>query len=80
MVLREALLMVPAGIALGAPAALGAARLARSPLFGIRPDNPAVLLLSLAVLVLAGLGAGLAPPTAPPPSTRSRPCAQNDDS
>ncbi len=58
LVLQETLLLVLSGIVLGVPAALAAARLVSSRLFGLTPADPltitAATLLLLAVAVLAG--------------------------
>ncbi len=61
MVLREALLMVAAGVLIGGPASLAAARMARTLLFGVRPQDPAVICFSIASLLAAGLCAGILP-------------------
>ena len=45
MILRQAMQMVLAGLMLGIPAAVGAARLLRSQLYGLGPDDPATMLL-----------------------------------
>jgi predicted permease len=58
MVLRETLLLASCGIAIGVPTALWLTRLTRSFLFGLQPDDPAVLvgaaLSLLAVCAFAG--------------------------
>ena len=61
MVLREVLLMVIAGVLLGAPASLAATRVGRSMLFGVRPGDPAVSALSIAILLAVGVSAGIVP-------------------
>ena len=61
MVLREALWMVVAGVLVGVPAALAASRLARGILYGIRPGDPAAVLIGVAALLAVGLCAGLIP-------------------
>ncbi|HZS07511.1 MAG TPA: ABC transporter permease [Blastocatellia bacterium] len=53
MVLRESLLLVPAGIAVGVPAALGVTRPVAGLLFGVRATDPATI--SLAVLVMLAI-------------------------
>jgi len=56
--LREALLLVGAGVVLGLPVIVGVTRLAASLLFGLTPTDPISLifavLLMLAVAMLAG--------------------------
>jgi len=58
LVLRETLLLVLVGIAIGLPAALAATRLTRSILFGLTPTDPATfaaaILLLMTVEILAG--------------------------
>jgi len=58
MVLRESLLLVIAGIAIGVPATLAAARLVSSLLFGVKAADPLTIaggaLLMIAVAALAG--------------------------
>jgi putative ABC transport system permease protein len=58
LVLREALLLVSAGVVLGMPVIFGVTRLAASLLFGLTPTDPISLifavLLMLAVAMLAG--------------------------
>ena len=50
LVLREALLMVLAGLVLGIPAALATARLMRSQLYGLGPYDPTTLLFAVGVM------------------------------
>jgi predicted permease len=58
MVMKESILLVAAGIAIGLGAALGAMRLISSLLFGLAPNDPATIvaavLLMVAVAALAG--------------------------
>jgi ABC-type antimicrobial peptide transport system permease subunit len=61
MVAREALLMVGAGVLIGGPASLAAARMTRSLLFGVRPEDPAVICFSVASLLAVGVCAGILP-------------------
>jgi len=53
LVMREVLVVVGAGVAVGAPAALGLSRLVESQLYGIQPGDPASM--ALATLLLAGV-------------------------
>src|SRR3982750_2794030 len=55
MVVREILTLVAAGIAIGVPLALGAARAVSGLLFGLAPTDPTTLVGI--VLVLAAIGA-----------------------
>ena len=64
MVLRESLLLLAIGVALGVPAALGATRLVQAQLFGLKASDPvtivaAVLMIS-AVVVLCRVRPGAA--------------------
>jgi predicted permease len=58
LVVRETLLLVSIGIAIGLPVALAATRLARGLLFGLTPNDPLTITLAtlvmLAIAVLAG--------------------------
>jgi predicted permease len=60
-VLGKALRLAAAGIALGIPAALAAARLVESFLFGLKPHDPATLAFGAASMVLAAAVAGYLP-------------------
>jgi predicted permease len=51
MVLREALLLLAAGVALGLPLSLLAARLVRQQLFGLKADDPVTYAVALAAIV-----------------------------
>jgi ABC-type antimicrobial peptide transport system permease subunit len=53
LILREALLLVSVGVALGVPVALGATRLLASLLFALKPTDP--VSLSLAALLMLGV-------------------------
>jgi ABC-type antimicrobial peptide transport system permease subunit len=64
-VLREALLMVLAGLALGLPTALATARLLRSQLHGLGPYDPVTMLFA------AGVMTGVAVLACYPPVTRA---------
>jgi ABC-type antimicrobial peptide transport system permease subunit len=58
MVLREAVLMLAAGAAVGSALALTLTRLAATLLFGVTPRDPEVFLIAAAVLCAAALVAG----------------------
>lgn len=62
MVLRQALVLLAAGLALGLAASLATDRLLRSMLFGVSSANPAVLGLSGLLVALTGLLAAYLPP------------------
>lgn len=55
------LALVAAGVAIGLPAAFGAARLVRSQLFGLGAADPASFTIAAAVLALVAVTAGLFP-------------------
>jgi predicted permease len=50
LVLREALLMVLAGLVLGIPAAMATAHLMRSQLYGLGPNDPMTMLFAVSVM------------------------------
>src|SRR6185436_8807245 len=52
MVMRQAAVLVVAGVAIGIPAALGTTRLIESLLFGLEPTDPATIALVAVVLVV----------------------------
>jgi predicted permease len=61
MVLRETLVLVVAGLALGIPAALLSARLIVTQLFGMSPTDPLTLIAAAIVLTVVALLAGYIP-------------------
>lgn len=61
MVLRGALALVAAGLAIGLPAALAAARYVGSVLFGITPADPPAFAGTAAVLLAIGIAAAFLP-------------------
>jgi predicted permease len=61
MVMRETILLVLAGIVLGVPVALGAARLISAQLFGLSPADPFSLIVSALVLISVASIAGFVP-------------------
>jgi len=61
MVLRETLLLVVVGLALGIPVAILAARLISSQLFGLKPTDPLTLIGAAMVLTIVALLAGYVP-------------------
>jgi predicted permease len=63
LVLREALLMVLAGLVLGIPAALATAHLMRSQLYGLGPYDPMALLFAVSVMTGVAVLACYAPAT-----------------
>ncbi len=61
MVLRETLVLVVAGLAVGVPAALLSARLIETQLFGLSPTDPLTLIAAAVVLTVVALLAGYIP-------------------
>ncbi len=61
MVMREILLLVALGIAIGVPAALAGNRLISNMLFGLRPADPVSLLAAVGVLLVVAAIAGYLP-------------------
>jgi predicted permease len=61
MVLRDALVMVAAGLVLGLPASYLAAKQVAALLFGVKPLDPATFAITAAVLGAIGVGAALLP-------------------
>ncbi|HYU98010.1 MAG TPA: ABC transporter permease [Pyrinomonadaceae bacterium] len=61
MVLKESLLLVAIGLAVGIPAAWGAAHLIASQLFGVNPADPITLLTAVVSLTLVAASAGYLP-------------------
>jgi ABC-type antimicrobial peptide transport system permease subunit len=61
LVMREVLVLVAAGIAVGAPAAIALASLVRTQLYGVEPSDPLSLLLGTLLLAGVSLLAGYIP-------------------
>ena len=61
LVLREALLMVLAGLVLGIPAALATARLMRSQLYGLGPYDPMTMLFAVGMMTCVSVLACYSP-------------------
>jgi ABC-type antimicrobial peptide transport system permease subunit len=61
MVMRETIMLVLAGIGIGVPVAVGAARLISSQLFGLSAADPFTLLVSASVLISVASLAGFLP-------------------
>ncbi|HZQ54011.1 MAG TPA: FtsX-like permease family protein [Bryobacteraceae bacterium] len=61
LVLRDALAMIVAGIAIGLPVAWALGRLVESQLYNVKPFDPAVIAIAILVLCAAGLGSALIP-------------------
>jgi predicted permease len=61
LILRDVLLLAAAGLAIGVPAALAAAKLIESFLFAMKPNDPEALIGASAILVSAAILAGYLP-------------------
>jgi predicted permease len=61
IVMREALFLISAGVAIGMPLALALSSLVRSQLYGLQPHDPLTLIVSASVLTLAACLAGFIP-------------------
>ena len=61
LVMREVLLLLAIGLAVGVPAALALGRYVASQLYGIQPRDPAMALTTVVVLSLVSAAAGLIP-------------------
>jgi ABC-type antimicrobial peptide transport system permease subunit len=61
MILRQASLMVLAGLVVGIPAAIGVARLLRSQLYGLVPYDPMTILFAVSLMNAVGLLASYLP-------------------
>jgi ABC-type antimicrobial peptide transport system permease subunit len=61
MILRDVCLMAGAGIAIGVPRVLAASRYVKTFLHGVAPNDAATIVVSVALLLTAGLLASYAP-------------------
>jgi ABC-type antimicrobial peptide transport system permease subunit len=61
LVLRESMLLVLAGIAIGIAASLAAGRLVASQLFGLEPTDPITMLSAMLVMLMVSAAAGYLP-------------------
>jgi predicted permease len=61
LVLRESMLLVIAGIAIGIAGALGAGRFVASQLFGLEPTDPTTLMAAIVVMLAVSAAAGYLP-------------------
>jgi predicted permease len=61
MIVREALIVVVPGVLIGTPCALGAARLVRSQLYGLAPNDPSTIIRAAVVFIVTGFVAALVP-------------------
>jgi predicted permease len=61
LVMREVLVLLAIGLAIGIPAAIGAGRFVSSQLYGIQPNDPFIAISSVALLALVSAIAGVIP-------------------
>jgi len=61
LVLRDALVMITAGIGIGLPFVWGLGQLVESQLYDVKPTDPAAIIVAVLVLCSAALGATLIP-------------------
>jgi predicted permease len=61
MVMREVLLLLAIGLAVGVPAALGLGRYVASQLYGIQPRDPSIAIWTVVLLTVVSAAAGLIP-------------------
>jgi len=61
MVMREVLLLLAIGLAVGVPAAMGLGRFVASQLYGIQPRDPVIAVSTVALLAFVSAAAGLIP-------------------
>jgi ABC-type antimicrobial peptide transport system permease subunit len=63
LVMRETLLLIASGMAIGLPAALALTRIIRAQLYGIEPGDPMSMLIATLLLVIATAAAAWVPAT-----------------
>ena len=61
LVMKEVLVLLGLGLAVGVPAAVGLGRLASSQLYGIQPDDPRLAIATMALLGCVSTAAGFIP-------------------
>src|SRR5436853_136596 len=61
LVMKEVLLLLSIGLAVGVPAAIGLGRFVAAQLYGIKPSDPGIAAASMVVLIIAASAAGLVP-------------------
>src|SRR5262249_5339375 len=61
MVMREVLVLLAVGLAVGIPAAVGLGRFVASQLYGIQPRDPVIAGSTMVILALVSIAAGLIP-------------------
>jgi ABC-type antimicrobial peptide transport system permease subunit len=61
LVMREVILLLAIGLAIGVPAAIGAGRFVSTQLYGVQPNDPWMAIATIAVLAVVSAAAGLIP-------------------
>jgi ABC-type antimicrobial peptide transport system permease subunit len=61
IVMREVLLLLTLGLAVGVPSAIALGRYVSSQLYGIQPNDPWIAVSTMAVLAVVSVAAGLIP-------------------
>ena len=61
LVMREVVMLIGVGVAIGLPAAWGLSRLVQTQLYGITPNDPATLAMATLLLVIVACAAGYIP-------------------
>jgi ABC-type antimicrobial peptide transport system permease subunit len=61
MIMRETLLLVGLGLAIGIPASLGASRLIARELYGLKPHDPATMFIASLMMASVAALAGYLP-------------------
>jgi ABC-type antimicrobial peptide transport system permease subunit len=61
LVMREVLVLVAIGVALGVPTALALTQVVKAQLFGLSPNDPSTLVFSTVVLIIVACAAGAIP-------------------
>jgi len=61
LVLRQVVVITLAGLVIGVPAALAAARVVQATLYGVEPGDPLSIVIAAAALTLVALAAGFVP-------------------
>jgi ABC-type antimicrobial peptide transport system permease subunit len=61
LVMREVLLLLAIGLAIGIPVAFGVGRFVAAQLYGIKPDDPWVAAASMVMLIVVASAAGFIP-------------------
>jgi ABC-type antimicrobial peptide transport system permease subunit len=59
--MREVVVLLAIGLAIGVPAAIGAARFVSTQLYGVQPNDPWMAVGTVAVLAVVSAAAGLIP-------------------